>query len=747
LTLRRLLVAVVVLSFAVVGEAQAAAPGTLDPGFGSGGVVSLGTGTQLFGVAVQGDDKVLAAGQSNGSAFVERLTSTGAPDGSFGSGGVSGGPGGAARAVALQADGKVVIAGTSGGMFAERFNPNGSVDSSFGAGGIARAFGGSGIANAVGVQSDGKIVVAGSVNPIDTRIAVARFNANGSLDSSFGSGGSEVIDLGLPYEVAEGLAIQPNGKIVLVGHEQGSPTYAFFNGLVLRLNANGSLDGSFNGNGVVSWHQSGGGGSGYDTLNAVAIQNDGKIVAAGSDVGGPYAVFLRFNANGSFDTSYGSGGEAALTSGTFTSRPYGAYGVGIAGGGRIVGGGAAGLNGTDLRGALWATTAGGAPESTFGSGGVIESFSAAEICGLAVAPDGNLLVVGQKLSAASPADPCVGTNGQSAFVARFIGYGPPPPPAAGGSAPTVSTGGASSVSTTSAVLGGQVNPNGLDTSYAFQYGTTTAYGSTTPVGSAGSASDDVPVTVTLTGLSPGTKYHYRLEATNSAGTTDGQDATFTTGAAGPPGASTGSARAHEVSATIRGTVSSGGLATTYHVEFGKTTGYGSTSATANLAAASAPVNVSASITNLKPNTTYHYRLVAVNSAGTAIGADRTFKTLPTLNSKLSGVSKSYRLASALSKGISLKVSCNQACSVKASLSISASLAKTLKLGKHQTSIASRRLTGSKKGTLKVVLKFTKAAKSALSKQRGSIAALLKVTSSPIGGGQTVSFKKSLTLKP
>ena len=252
-------------------------------------------------------------------------------------------------------------------MFVMRLNANGTADTSFGSGGVARAFGGSGAANAIGIQPDGRIVVAGSVNPIDTRIAVARFNSNGSLDTSFGSGGTEVLSIfGLPYEAAQGLTVQPDGKIVLVGYEQGSPFYAFYNGLVIRLGCNGALDPSFNGSGVVSYHKAG---SGYDTLNAVTLQNDGKIVAAGADVGGPYATFLRLNANGSDDSTFGSSGEAALSSGTATSRPFGAYGVGIGGGGRVVGAGAAALNGTDLRAGLWAATSGGAAEPTFGNGG------------------------------------------------------------------------------------------------------------------------------------------------------------------------------------------------------------------------------------------------------------------------------------------------------------------------------------------------------------------------------------------
>jgi hypothetical protein len=107
------------------GVARAAAPGTLDPGFGSGGVATPAGAAQLFGVAVQPNGDAIAAGQSTlGSALVERFTTAGQPDPSFGSGGQAAGPAGIARAVALQSDGKVVVAGTSGGMFVERLNAN-----------------------------------------------------------------------------------------------------------------------------------------------------------------------------------------------------------------------------------------------------------------------------------------------------------------------------------------------------------------------------------------------------------------------------------------------------------------------------------------------------------------------------------------------------------------------------------------------------------------------------------------------
>lgn len=100
-------------------------------------------------------------------------------------------------------------------------------------------------------------------------------------------------------------------------------------------------------------------------------------------------------------------------------------------------------------------------------------------------------------------------------------------------APAVSTGAASAISTTGATVHGTVNPEGLATTYEFQYGTTTGYGSSTPSASAGSGSSDVAVSASISGLKPNTTYHYRIVATNASGTTDGADATFTTKAPPP----------------------------------------------------------------------------------------------------------------------------------------------------------------------------------------------------------------------
>lgn len=197
--------------------------------------------------------------------------------------------------------------------------------------------------------------------------------------------------------------------------------------------------------------------------------------------------------------------------------------------------------------------------------------------------------------------------------------------------PAVQTGEAKSVGQTTAVLTGSVDPNGAETTYVFEYGTTEAYGLRTAERSAGAGTAAVAVEVPIERLTASTTYHYRVVATNSAGTVRGPDRTFRTDAPPPnpqpPVATTGGARGvSATAATLTGTVNPRGTATSYRFEFGTSTRYGARTPEQPAGAGSRTLAVDGTIGGLASGTRYHFRLVATNAAGVSRGRDRTFTT-------------------------------------------------------------------------------------------------------------------------
>lgn len=193
------------------------------------------------------------------------------------------------------------------------------------------------------------------------------------------------------------------------------------------------------------------------------------------------------------------------------------------------------------------------------------------------------------------------------------------------SAPVAVTGSATNVTVTSATLNGTIDPNGRATTWYFEYGTSTSYGSKTAEKSAGSVTSTVSVSGPVSGLTRGRLYHYRLVATSDAGTSRGADQTFSTTAA--PTVVTGSASSiAPTSAKLNGTVTPDGQATSWYFEYGTSTSYGSKTAAKSAGSGTSSVKVSASVTRLKTTATYHYRLVATNASGTSFGGDRSFST-------------------------------------------------------------------------------------------------------------------------
>jgi hypothetical protein len=203
-----------------------------------------------------------------------------------------------------------------------------------------------------------------------------------------------------------------------------------------------------------------------------------------------------------------------------------------------------------------------------------------------------------------------------------------------GAVPAVVTNPASAISNTSARLNGSVDPNGEATTWYFEFGTTTSYGTKTANTGGGAGNNPTNHSVTISGLATATTYHYRIVATNASGTTLGADRTFTT--QGPPAVVTGAAQdIGPRSVVLNGTVDPRGRATSWHFEYGTTTSYGTNTPSRNAGSGNGAATISEPVPNLTPGVTYHYRLVASNGAGSTSGADGTFATPPGLTLKAS----------------------------------------------------------------------------------------------------------------
>lgn len=346
--------AVISNSLGAVTSAVAAVsviPQGLDTTFGNGGkvITSIGVvfGGAAYGVAVLPDGRIVAAGHAYNGTDQDIAVARYLPDGNLdtnfnGSGYVTTAVGDSSDygfALALQPDGKIVVAGrtdnTNGGGSSDfcvvRYMPNGRLDTNFGGTGIVTTHfdGGDGIAYGVVVQPDGKIVVAGAAGG---DLAVVRYNTDGSLDTGFNGNGKAVYIFAPRSNRANSVALQPDGKIVIAGSALNSV-------LVARLQPDGSLDTSFNGSGIATTSFIF---SLADEGRGIALQRDGRIVVTGKAEagGGSYLGVLRYNTDGTLDSSFGSGGR--LTSGGFGAG-YVGQSVIIQLNGKIVVGGYAGF--------------------------------------------------------------------------------------------------------------------------------------------------------------------------------------------------------------------------------------------------------------------------------------------------------------------------------------------------------------------------------------------------------------------
>jgi uncharacterized delta-60 repeat protein len=384
--------------------------GHLDKSFASAGIFSFqlttdnGSNSVANAVALQSDGKIVAAGQLGNRSGLIRLNSNGRLDPTFGNGGVvvvnkfGGDIDQVIVGMAIQPDGKIVAAATgvpSGGQVA-RFNPDGTLDTTFGTNGIASV-----PLNAalLAFQPDGKVIVTGG--RLGTA-SMARLNSNGQPDTTFGTGGvAPLVSFG-----SSAIALESDGKIVI-----GSGA-AFFGpaGALARYNKDGSVDKSFGISGQAA---------SVAAPSAITVQSDGKILAVGADTSKVSATgnstgfgLVCFNPDGSIDTTFGTRGGAitGFPKTTVTS----AFAAALQPNGDIVAAGEAGNNNTRLTEsfALARYVSEGKLDSTFGTGGrVTTSFGSgtvAFITSIVLQSDGKIVVAG--------------TNGGTSLeVARYLG--------------------------------------------------------------------------------------------------------------------------------------------------------------------------------------------------------------------------------------------------------------------------------------------------------------------------------------
>lgn len=328
-----------------VAVARFTATGELDTTFGTppGRALLFREGFSAgAGIAVLADGRILVAGVTSpststgpSSIALARLTATGQLDATFGVNGVatsSIGDGGTVSAMKLLPDGRILVAGsvirasTGRDFLLARFLGNGSRDTSFGTNGplpnltgsITLDFGGQEQISSIALQSDGRIIAAG-VNQVsvDSQFALARFTANGLLDSTFGAGGRVTTNFvssdhgGSTGDAAFDVAVQPDGRILAVGRAETDTGLARTDVALARYRPDGTLDTSFGGDGRVTLAFTPGDPQrASDAAFGVQIQPDGRIVVAGftSVPFGQVFALARFNGNGALDSGFGTNG-------------------------------------------------------------------------------------------------------------------------------------------------------------------------------------------------------------------------------------------------------------------------------------------------------------------------------------------------------------------------------------------------------------------------------------------------------
>jgi uncharacterized delta-60 repeat protein len=347
----------------------------------------------------------VAIGSGVGPAFVlVRYRRGGALDPTFGRQGkvrTDLGISASASDVAIQDNGKIVAVGEMSTLQSDRkrfaltrYRPDGSLDRRFGGDGqVTTTFMGSGSASAVAIQADAKIVVAGYQTGGGSAFALARYNAHGVLDPAFGGDGKVVTLIG-SGAAANAVAIQPDGKILAAGYFSASDDSTDW--AIVRYNDDGSLDPTFDGDGILTTHL----GGVSEFANDVVVQPDGKIVVAGSS--GDFSAnprtssfaLARYEVGGTLDATFSGNGKLK----TGFGHPASARGIVIQTDGRIVAAGESETESGEFDFAIARYTAGGLLDATFGNNGkVVTDFghSADELAAdVALEASGKIVVAG-----------------------------------------------------------------------------------------------------------------------------------------------------------------------------------------------------------------------------------------------------------------------------------------------------------------------------------------------------------------
>jgi uncharacterized delta-60 repeat protein len=397
----------VLLFFRFTSQAQY---GVLDNSFGSSGIVKTAfgpTAATLQSLAIQKDGKIVATGERSGeNFFVVRYNVKGTLDTLFGdSGYVSTDLDGEDRStsVAIQPDGKILVAGTSRhGVQPEfpeyfalvRYNTDGSLDAEFASGGKLLKVAGHhhNKVYTVLIRPDGKIVVVGdaSFGSPGQDICLLQCNADGTIDSTFGTGGTVRAVMDNTDEHGYSAALQPDGKIVVTGYT--TPDGQDFDFLVMRFNSNGTLDNNFGNKGVVKTSI-----ADYtqEVGRAIAIQPDGTLIIAGYAMLGSDndIVLMRYKQNGSLDNTFSGDGKVMTSVGQ--SNDFASSLLIQPDGKILIAGGT--ITGTNWDFVLARYDSAGTLDNSFGSSGtVITAVSpiSSYVTSIALAPDGKIVAGG-----------------------------------------------------------------------------------------------------------------------------------------------------------------------------------------------------------------------------------------------------------------------------------------------------------------------------------------------------------------